>query len=145
MARVKTIDWYERELNTNNSLSNSQIEEYEAEIERLADIEARSYIRSQKRIAEEFARKEEIKAQLLAGNKNYAIAQGMSEFGDDYEIRIEKQDHVVYSKVAGDHQENRRVHKTASEAQSDLEYLIYNRMYDKYVRTGEYDSLGQIE
>lgn len=141
----KNIEWYERQLATNPNLSPSQIEEYEQEIERLADIEARAYHKAQEKKAAERKKLEELKAEFLSKSRDEVMAQGMAEFGDDYEIRVEGNVHVVYSKVARDDQENRRVHDTAEKAQSDLEYLIYNRLYAKYVRSGDYTSLGDLE
>lgn len=144
MSGHKTIEWYERQLETNTKLTPSQIEEYESEIERLADIEARAYNRAQQKKAEERKRFEELKAEFLSKSKDAAIAQGLAEFGNDYEIRAEGSDYVVYSKVARDFQQDRRVHKTEEDAKKDLDYLIYNRMYDKYVRSGDYDSLKEM-
>ena len=144
MAAHKSIEWYENQLETNTKLTPAQIEEYENAIERLADIEARAYNRAQEAKAEERKKFEALKAAVISGNKKAYLAQGLHEFGGDYEVRVEGNDHVVYSKVTRDHQEHRRVHKTSNDAQSDLEYLIYNRMYDKYVRGGDYNSLKNI-
>ena len=60
MSGHKTIEWYERQLETNTKLTPSQIKEYENEIERLADIEARAYNRAQEKKAEERKRFEEL-------------------------------------------------------------------------------------
>lgn len=90
------------------------------------------------------ARKAEIRAMILANNEDFIQRLGQEEFGDDYELTQEGELHVVYSKVARDDQTHRRAHATLAEAQADLRYLFYNRMYDRYVRGGEIDALGQL-
>lgn len=146
MAARKTIEWYERQLQTNTSLTSSQIEEYEEEIERLAEIEARTYNRMLERQQEEKRKFAEIKAKVEAGDANVIDLFGIPEFGNDYELCEESNgDHVVYSKVANENQDNRHVHKTEKEATSHYRKLIWDRLYNKYVRTGEYDSLRKME
>lgn len=145
MSGHKSIEWYENQLETNTRLTPAQIEEYENEIERLADVEARAYNRAQEKKAEERKRFEEIKAKVQSGDANVIDVVGIPEFGNDYDLCQESGQHVVYSKVANEQQENRHVHKTAKEAESHYRKLIWDRLYNKYVRSGDYDSLRQME
>lgn len=145
MLGRKTIQWYENQLNTNTNLTPSQIEEYENEIERLADIEAKAYYRAQEKKVEERKRFEEIKAKVQSGDANVIDIVGIPEFGGDYDMCQEGGKHIVYSKVANDQQEHRHVHNTAKEAESHYRKLIWDRLYTKYVRSGDYDSLRQME
>lgn len=139
----KNIDWYERQLE-NPNLPPEKVEEYEREIERLADIEARAYAKSLERKQEEKKRLEEIRAQIQSGDANVIDVVGIPEFGDDYELSKEGDRFIVYSKVAMDTQENRHIHDTEKEAVSHYRKLIWDRLYSKYVRSGDYDSLKEI-
>lgn len=141
----KTIAWYENQLNNNQNLSNTQIEEYEAAIERLADIEAKAHERVVARQKAEKQRLQEIKAKLQAGDVNVIDAFGIPEFGSDYELIKEQTGHVIYSKVAREDQESRHLHNTEGEAVAHYRKLIWDRLYTKYVRTGEIDSLRDME
>lgn len=145
MAGTKTIEWYERQLDNNKSLSATQIEQYEQEIERLADIEAKAHQRILARKQEEKQRFDEIKAKLEAGDANVIDIVGIPEFGNDYELTIEGSNHIVYSKVAREDQEQRHVHLEEKEAVAKYRKLIWDRLYAKYVRSGEYDSLKNME
>jgi len=131
MSGRKTIEWYEKQLETNSNLTPTQIEEYENEIERLADIEARAYQRMEQRKKEERQRFEEIKAKVQSGDANVIDVVGIPEFGNDYELCEESGQHIVYSKVANDQQENRHIHKNAKEAESHYRKLIWDRLYNK--------------
>lgn len=145
MAGIKTIEWYERQLDTNKNLSISQIEQYEQEIERLADVEAKAHQRILARKQEEKKRFDDIKAKLEAGDVNVIDVVGIPEFGNDYELIIEANKYVVYSKVANDGQDSRHTHDEEEDAVAHYRKLIWDRLYTKYVRSGEYDSLRHME
>jgi len=145
MSAVKTIEWYERQLDTNPNLSPAQIEQYEKEIERLADVEAKAHQRVLARKAEEKKRFEEIKAQLQRGDASVIDLFGIPEFGSDYEMIQEGDKHIVYSKVARDDQEHRHIHSSHKDAESHYRKLVWDRLYTKYVRSGEMDSLREME
>lgn len=89
-------------------------------------------------------RRADIKAMLLAGNLDVIDTFGMEEFGPDYEVTMEGDVHVVYSKVARDDQENRHHLSSATDAQAKLRKLVWDRMYTKYVRSGEISHLSEL-
>lgn len=145
MAARKTIEWYENQLDNNKNLTPAQIESYESEIERLADVEFKVHQKGLIRQQEEKQRALDIKAQLEAGDVNVIDIVGIPEFGSDYELCQEADNHVVYSKVALENQENRHVHNSEKDAIKHYRKLIWDRLYTKYVRSGELDSLRTME
>jgi hypothetical protein len=136
-------DWLVDQLDRND-LTPALRAKYETELEAHAERHERA--QEAKKLAEqvEIARKAEIRAMLLKNDIDLVAHLGEQEFGDDYEIVLEGTEHVVYSKVARDDQNHRRPHKTREAAEHDLRYLFYNRLYSKYVRTGDVDGLGEL-
>jgi len=145
MSTQKSLKWYEDQLEFNNNLSDEQIAEYEAAADQLVDRELKIKQKIRDQADEARIRFEEIKAKVAAGEASAIDLFGIPEFGPDYELSKEQNDHVVYSKVARDDQENRHVYKTEVEAIAHYRKLIWDRLYSKYVRTGEFDSLRKME
>lgn len=115
--------------------------EYEAELDARAARHDSSVRKKAEAEAKEAARRADIRARILAGEADFITKLGEDEFGGDYELVQEGDDFIVYSKVARDDQTHRRTHDSLEKAQHDLRYLYYNRMYSKYVRSGELDAL----
>lgn len=136
-------DWICEQLD-NPKLSAELRTQYEAELDDIADgIEVKKAKRAAALEAEK-TRRAEIRARILAEDSDYVQALGEEEFGSDYDIIEEGGSFVVYSKVARDDQEHRRIHPTLEAANADLRYLFYNRLYTKYVRTGEADNIVDL-
>lgn len=143
MMRPKTLDWYENELERSD-ISDDQIAEYEAAIDKLLTIERMSQDRLKLRKIEEQKRIDEIRAQLESGDTSVIDVVGIPEFGGDYDISLEDSKHIVYSKVARDDQESRHIHSSLKDAVQRYRKLIWDRLYTKYVRSGEFDSLKKM-
>lgn len=121
---------------------------YEAELDQIAEDLRVNETKRKTALAEEAAKRAakraEIQARLEANDLDFIEHYGQEEFGDDYELVQEGDARVVYSKVAKDDQEHRRVHLTEEAAKADLRYLFYNRLYSKYVRNGDVDYLAEL-
>ena len=135
-------DWLVEQLN-NDSLSLVLRQKYEAELDRLADRYEAAELSRKNAEAKERARRAEIRAKIEAKDEDFIWTMGTEEFGHDYEVVIEGSSHVVYSKVARDDQDHRHVCDTAEAANRKLRTLLYYRLYDKYVRTGEFDCIAE--
>jgi hypothetical protein len=136
-------DWICEQLDKDNLDATLRLE-YEAELDVIADRYSAIAIRKKEADAKELTRREEIRIKILANDIDFINHLGQEEFGADYEIIEEASSFIVYSHVAKDDQENRRVHATLEKAEADLRYLLYNRLYSRYVRTGEIDSLIEL-
>lgn len=139
----KREQWLERQLNS-GVLNPEVAAEYEAEMDAIAD-----RITHVQKLNEEAAKKTaleraELREKILTNDADVIFVLGQEEFGADYQLKIEGIEFVVYSHVAQDSQESRRPHITMELAMSDLRYLYYNRLYDRYVRTGEMDELRKL-
>jgi hypothetical protein len=117
---------------------------YEAELDDFANRFTSAQSKAKTKAIADQARLEELKAKILANDVDFIKSFGEEEFGQDYDVVEEGNDFVVYSKVAKDNQEHRRVHPTLEAANADLCYLFYNRLYDRYIRPGELSSLGEL-
>lgn len=144
MAFQRTLNWYEDQLDRDD-LSPETREKYEQEADRIVRATARAVENIKLRQQQEQARFEEIKKQLQSGDINVIDAVGIPEFGNDYELVKEQTSHIVYSKVANDGQESRHIHEEEKDAVAHYRKLIWDRLYTKYVRSGELDSLRQME
>jgi len=123
--------------------------EIERELDRRADSLSRAQARQKTKQEEEKQRVLALKEVLQQGYGANSIDQviattGEVEFGSDYEIKQENAYYVVYSHAARDDQDFRRIHSSLEEANKDRRYLIYNRLYDRYVRTGTTSNVIQI-
>jgi hypothetical protein len=136
-------DWLCDQLDKDD-ISQEMKAKYEQELDAIARSHTKRQEAEKKAIAERTERFAHIKAQLIAGDINVIDAFGIPEFGDDYETVIEGNNYVVYSKVASDNQNNRHVMNTADEANSKFRKLVWDRLYHKYVRTGEVDNLSEL-
>lgn len=145
MSGRRTLSWYEDQLEFNNNLSNEQKEEYEAEADRSANVEMQVKQRIKDKVQAERMRFEEIKAKVQAGEASAIDLFGIPEFGNDYELSKEQNNYVVYSKVALETQNDRHVSPLEKDAITHYRKLIWDRLYTKYVRTGEFDSLRKME
>lgn len=137
------LTWLEEQLEEEN-LPPEVRRKYESEAEHLAESLT---LRQDKERELKVAKKNNLislRTQLLAGDLSVVDTHGIPEFGDDYEVVVEGVEHIVYSKVAREWQDTRRVHTTAESADSDYRYLIYNRLYDRYVRAGDTGSLDDL-
>jgi len=141
---ARTLDWYEDELERED-LSPELRKEYEEQADRLAGLITKSAAKAKARILKEQERLEDIKQRLKSGDESVIDIVGIPEFGQDYELKFEDPNHVVYSHVALEAQQDRHVHPTLNEARSHYRKLIWDRLYTKYVRSGELDSLKQME
>ncbi len=66
------------------------------------------------------------------------VPQAIQEFGDDYKIKQEPNGRFnVHSYVAREFQNSDVDFPTMKEAEARVRYLLWNRMYDTYVRTGD--------
>ena len=110
---------------------------YEQELDDFAERFNRQQTKKKEAEQKELERIVHIKAQLIAGNLDVIDTFGMQEFGGDYEVVVEGMSHIVYSKVARDDQENRHSFNDQESARIKLRKLVWDRMYTKYVRSGE--------
>lgn len=136
-------DWLCDQLD-NETLSPVLRTRYEAELDSFANAHSKHDAKLKEIEQKEIARRANIKQQMLAGNLDVIDAFGMEEFGPDYETIIEGTNHIVYSKVARDDQEHRHMFSNADDAYIKLRKLVWDRMYTKYVRTGELDSVFDL-
>ncbi len=118
--------------------------ELEVLAERLADAETNRQDKMKQALERERQRVEAIREAIANEDMDLVQVLGETEFGDDYEICVEGTDHVIYSKVAKDEQ-SRWVLSNAEEAEKKQRQLYYYRLYDKYVRTGDADKVGNLE
>ncbi len=136
-------DWLNDQLDRDD-LTSAQRSKYEAELDAIA----KRYSDRQAKIgavhAAEKARTAEIRAQILAGNTDIIETFGVEEFGSDYEEVVEGSNYVVYSKVATDAQNNRHVFNSKDEAHAKFRKLVWDRLYSKYVRSGELSHLSEL-
>lgn len=136
-------DWICEQLD-NPKVSPELKARYEAELDEIAITISVRKTRLEEAKNKERARLTEIRRRLLENDQDLVATLGQEEFGCDYELTQEGDTFVVYSKVAKDNQEHRRLHGSLDSAQKDLRYLFYNRLYDKYVRAGEIDNLVDL-
>jgi hypothetical protein len=136
-------DWLCEVLDT-DYLSDDLRLKYEKELDAIADQRSAAGIKAKEVKIKEAERVALVKALILTGNADLIATFGKEEFGEDYEILQEGELFVVYSKVAKDSQQSRRPHVSIVEAEADLRYLLYNRLYDKYVRADELDNLSSL-
>jgi len=136
-------DWLCEQLD-NGNLSESFKNKYEAELDAIATSHTKSQIKMKENEATRRLKVAELRAKILANNADFIMTFGKEEFGSDYEVVQEGSCFVLYSKVARDDQEHRRVHNTLEEASADLRYLLYNRLYDRYIRPGDLDNLAEL-
>ena len=127
-----------------NDLSDTLRESYERELDSFADRFTKVQVKMKQNEEKERARLADIRAKILANDDDFVQAFGDTEFGSDYELVQEGDQYVVYSKVARDDQDHRRVHETYEKAYADRRWLYWNRLYTKYVRTGELDHLSGL-
>ena len=125
----------------NDSLSDALRIKYEKELDAMAEKHSKAQIRLKEIEAEAKIKREELKARILAKDFDFIKSYGEEEFGSDYDVVQEGDQFVIYSKVARDDQEHRRVHATLEAANADLRYLFYCRLYTKYIRPGDMSSL----
>lgn len=118
-------DWLCDQLDRED-LSEELRAKYEAELNTIAERYTKSQEAARAKKAADAIRFAAIKEQLLAGNTNVIDAFGIPEFGEDYEISCEGANHVVYSRVAGDDQNNRHLFKTFDEANSKFRKLVWD-------------------
>lgn len=136
-------DWLVEQLDS-SALSPTLRAKYEAELDTMAEKHSAAETRRLAAEADEALYAAEIRARILANDLDLIATVGQDEFGHDYELVQEGDIFVVYSKVARDDQTHRRVHETFKKAESDLRYLLWNRLYSKYVRTGELVHLKEL-
>lgn len=140
---MKRLQWLENQLDRDD-LSLKLRRQYEDEAD------ARAAMLSKRQAANKAAQEEKkkqaevIRQQVLDGNLSAIDVYGIPEFGGDYEIAVEGQDHVVYSRAARDDQNSRHVLPDHDKANAKYRKLVWDRLYHKYVRTGEVDQLDQL-
>lgn len=117
---------------------------YEQELDDMAERVTRSQQKEAQAKQATLARNALIRESLLAGDLNVIDAFGIPEFGEDYEVTVEGESHVVYSKVANDLQENRWIFSESDSAVSKFRKLVWDRLYSKYVRSGEVGHLSEL-
>lgn len=121
---------------------------YERELDSIAEMLTRTQearkAAAKAALESKMARLTEIREKVLKNDRDFILTFGAEEFSHDYEVRQEGTEVVVYSHAAKDFQENRRVHANMELALADLRYLYYNRLYDRYVRSGELDELLEL-
>jgi hypothetical protein len=135
--------WLYRQLDKED-LSQSLKDEYNAELDQIAishDVKEKK-----KKAVKAYKQKQlqDIKSKILKGDIDFIQFFGEEEFGSDYELLEEGGKFVIYSKTARDYQEHRRIHLSLEEAKKDLLYLYGQRLYNKYVRQGELDKIGDL-
>ena len=136
-------DWLYDQLD-NGKLSDSVRTKYEAELDQIANRRSETQAQRQELKQAEAARVANIRAMLVAGNLDVIDTFGMEEFGEDYETIVEGSEHIVYSKVARDDQASRHALPTQDDARAKLRKLVWDRLYTKYVRSGELDHLSEL-
>ena len=140
---MKRLQWLEDQLDRDD-LSLKLRRQYEDEADARAAMLSKQQEQTKKLKEERKKEMEAIREKLLAGDISIIDTHGIPEFGDDYEVQQEGNEFIVYSKAAQDWQDHRRVHSTAEAADKDFRYLIRNRLYDRYVRSGEHDDLKEL-
>lgn len=136
-------DWLVEQLNKDNLNANLRTK-YEAELEAIAERFEVVSFKKKAAAKAEANRRAEIRRRLLENDEDLVLTLGQEEFGEDYEITQEGDDFVIYSKVARDNQTHRRVHASQEAADKDFRYLLFNRLYDKYVRSGEEEAIWDL-
>ena len=136
-------DWICEQLDK-EGLNEATRAKYEQELDVIAARHTSAQKRATSDAAVRQAKLDELKARILANDIDFIQSFGEEEFGADYDVVEEGSQFIVYSKVARDDQEHRRVHNTLEEANADLRYLFYNRLYDRYIRPGELSTLGEL-
>lgn len=136
-------DWLCEQIDRDD-LSDALRTKYEQELDHIANAHTRRQVIEQELEVKKQAMFADIKARMLANDLNVIDAFGIPEFGDDYEVVLEGSTYVVYSKVAADGQNNRHMFNTAEEANSKFRKLVWDRLYHKYVRTGEVSHLSEL-
>jgi hypothetical protein len=141
---MNRLDWLEQQLGQ-ETLAPALRQKYELEAQRLAASITASQHKAVLLAKQHAERIAEIRKMYLSNNFDDVVDMfGIPEFGEDYEIIVEGESHVVYSKVAQPNQEARHPTSSQSEAQRRLRQLVWYRLYDKYVRSGQVDSLTQL-
>ena len=136
-------DWLCDQLD-NDKLSAELRLAYEIELDLLASKYTLSLLKQKELNELKLARLKELRAKIATNDIDFIETFGAQEFGSDYEIIQESTSFVLYSYIARDNQDNRRVHATREAADADLRYLLYNRLYDKYVRSEELETLIEL-
>lgn len=136
-------NWLVKELDRPD-LSDKLRTAYEAELDNIADCHTKTQQKQAEAGRVEEQRRTEIRERILAGDEDLIETLGSEEFGSDYETVHEGSEFVVYSKVCRDHQDSRHPCPTAEAARLKLRRLLWDRLYTRYVRGGEVDSLKQL-
>ena len=104
-----------------------------------------------KEMVEQYEKTEELQ-QVRAERKK--IAEGMDDaaftlaeklYGEDYEVKYINGYWLVTSDVAREHHAGEYSFYTEAEANSKYRWLLIQRLYNAYVRTGEADSVADIK
>ena len=103
---MSRLDWLEAQLERDD-LTLEQRRKYETEADKIANGISAIQERQQKAREERRAHFQALKQQLQSGNLSAIDTHGIPEFGSDYEIVQEGSNHVVYSRVAADGQNDR--------------------------------------
>ncbi len=109
----------------------------------------------QRALEEERAKQAEevrVKAEVFAQRRKIAEAQddvafALAEelYGEDYEVRLFRDAWLVTSSVAHEWQAGEYSFVTEIEANSKYRWLLLQRLYNAYVRTGEAESVAEIK
>lgn len=140
---MKRLQWLEEQLDRDD-ISFALRRKYELEADKLA-MQLTMAQKHQKEAKE--ARDKEIaflREQLQNGNLSAIDTHGIPEFGEEYEIVREGNSYVVYSRAAREDQNDRHVFTDYESANSKYRKLIWDRLYHKYVRTGEVEHLSKL-
>ena len=140
---MNRLDWLEEQLDS-DSLSPELRSKYEGEANRIANRITDRQVKEKETVEAKKAYYADLRAKLLNEDLSIIDTHGIPEFGDDYETIIEGADYVVYSKVSPEWTDSRWVFSNAESADSKFRKLVWDRLYHKYVRTGEVDQLNQL-
>jgi hypothetical protein len=127
------LDWLEDQLDRDD-LADVVRSAYEKEASKLADIESAMQERRVAYQRELQLKVNQIKELYEGGSRRELVRLYGHEFIDDYEIRKEGNEHIVYSSVARDFQNARWVEATEQGANEKIVELLGHRVYDHYVR-----------
>lgn len=127
------LDWVEEQLDRDD-LDEATRAKYEKEADMLA---YKTSLIQERRVEYQQQLRDKInniKALYEGGSRRELVKLYGHEFIDDYEIRKEGNDHVVYSSVARDFQNTRWVEASEEDANEKIVELLGHRVYDHYVR-----------
>lgn len=131
-------DWLEIQLE-NSELTDVKRVQYTNELEQMAQrLEQQQYAKQL-----EVKQFEDIRVRLLAG-EDVVDTVGEKECGDDYILKQIEDGWVVESKVAMIHQDTEHKVTSLGRAKAKRRHLIMYRLYNKYVRSGDFESVGSI-